>query len=136
MSDEKKPFATVEVATEIDEQTARDLLCSAWEGGSNYWCQVRGWRYAHDAAKRAAKQIEFAHERPFLPGVTVVLTDATGEGGPKEPWELNREKLIAGLQVMATKYPKHFLNVLQENADAETGDVYLQCCLFGDIVFG
>jgi len=37
---------------------------------------------------------------------------------------------------MAEKYPRHFHNFLEENDDAETGDVFIQCCLFGEIVYG
>jgi hypothetical protein len=32
--------------------------------------------------------------------------------------------------------PRHFADVLNENDDAGTGDVFLQCCLFGEIIFG
>ena len=39
-------------------------------------------------------------------------------------------------QIMADKFPRHFANILNENDDAETGDVFLQCCLWGDIVYG
>lgn len=37
---------------------------------------------------------------------------------------------------MPVKYPRHWADVLAENDDATTGDVFLQCCLFGECIFG
>jgi hypothetical protein len=41
----------------------------------------------------------------------------------------------SGLKVMAEKYPHHWQDFVSENDDAITGDVFLQCCLFGEIVY-
>ena len=132
-------FATVTIQQEIPEQRVRDLLCSAWEGGSSYWCRMirKDCTPEATAAIHAAKQAGYvyAHELPFFPGCTVVLEE-TNDDPVDEQWFLTREKLIAGLQVMANKYPRHFADFLAENDDAGTADVYLQCCLFGEIVYG
>lgn len=37
---------------------------------------------------------------------------------------------------MAEKWPRHFGNFISENEDAETGDVFIQLALLGDIVYG
>ena len=140
-------FAQIQVTLPIDEQRVRDLLCGAWKGGSTYWCGSLGRDVPPEAkvlidaelAKRGEKRL-YGHEYAFFPGVKVNLTDAIGEidSIPEHPlpWVLTREKLIAGLQVMATKYPRHFADFQAENDDADTSDVYFQCCLFGEIVFG
>jgi hypothetical protein len=79
----------------------------------------------------------YTWEFPFIDGAEILLTDATGEGdGPDEPWVLNRGRLITGLHLLAEKYPKHFNDFVTENEDADTGDIYLQLCLFGEVVFG
>ena len=137
------------VTHKIDEQRLRDLLCSAWEGGSAYWCRMKerivpdDLQRELDATKLAGEQAQapveplYSHEYPFLPGVTVTLEDVTGEdSGHGTEWTLTREKLLVGIQKMADVAPQHFANFLSENDDAETGDVYLQLCLFGEIVFG
>jgi hypothetical protein len=41
-----------------------------------------------------------------------------------------------GLQVMANQYPRHWNNFINDNEDADTGDVFLQCCLWGEVVLG
>jgi len=49
---------------------------------------------------------------------------------------LNLKKIKKGLTIMAKKYPKHFADFLKEDYDNGTGDVFLQCCLFGEIIYG
>jgi len=67
------------------------------------------------------------------------LTITTLEGdefkGVKE-WTLDLAAIRKGLQIMADKYPHHFRDAMAENDDAITGDVFLQCCLFDEIVYG
>jgi len=51
-------------------------------------------------------------------------------------YRLSLGGLKLGITEMATKFPKHFLDVMQDNCDAETGDVFIQCCVFGDLIYG
>jgi hypothetical protein len=37
---------------------------------------------------------------------------------------------------MAREYGRHFSDMIAENDDATTADVFLQCCLFGELVYG
>jgi len=134
-------FATVTVQHEISEQRVRDMFCCAWEGGSTDWCQMIKSNCTETAAAIIVGLKEtgefYGCDRPFVEGCEVILREADDEIEDKdaETWVLNREKLIAGLQVMADKYPKHFADFLNENEDAGTGDIYLQCCLFQEIVY-
>lgn len=47
-----------------------------------------------------------------------------------------KESIEKGLQVMADKYPRHFNDIITENDDAETADVFVQCAVLGEVVFG
>ena len=49
---------------------------------------------------------------------------------------LDLESIGDGLNMMATHYPRHFADFLNEAADAITADVFLQCCLFGELIYG
>lgn len=49
---------------------------------------------------------------------------------------LTAEKVRKGVERMAAKYPHHMKNLLDDNSDAETGDVLVQLALLGDIVYG
>jgi hypothetical protein len=58
------------------------------------------------------------------------------EDGDK--FTLNKAAIIRGKELMATdpQYSSHYADVLRENDDADTGDVFLQLCLFGEVVYG
>lgn len=56
--------------------------------------------------------------------------------GKVDRHKLTPESIARGLQVMAREYPWHFNHVGTSEEDAETADVFLQCCLFGEIVYG
>lgn len=49
---------------------------------------------------------------------------------------LDLDSIREGVKIMARDYPLHFSNMFNESGDAETGDVLLQCCVFGKIVYG
>ena len=56
---------------------------------------------------------------------------------PEEaPQKLDLDAMRHGLHLMSVKYPNHFADVMDENDDADTGDVFLQLSLYGEIVFG
>jgi hypothetical protein len=37
---------------------------------------------------------------------------------------------------MADQHPSHWADIMQDETDAETSDVFLQLCVLGDIVYG
>jgi len=41
-----------------------------------------------------------------------------------------------GTSTMAQEYPRHFNDWVCENDDFITADVWFQCCLLGDVVYG
>lgn len=115
----------------VSWQQIEGTLCSAWEGGSNYWLECYDFRPPADPAD--VERIEHRYQNALYSGgaCLVRLVEERTELAP-----LTREKLLEGLQIFAQKYPKHFSNMLSDKSDAETGDVYLQCCLFGEVVYG
>jgi hypothetical protein len=126
----------------ISAQTVSDTLCSAFEGGSHYWCLI------HDRfVPKGLKKPRYVHDVPLTEGGFLVLM-APGDSLPQFtgkftedkhdmlPAILDRKAITRGLQVMFEKYPRHFANMVGVGGDAETGDVFLQCCIFGEIIFG
>ena len=49
---------------------------------------------------------------------------------------LDLKSIGLGLDALSIKYPRHFADLVNENTDAITADVLLQCCLFGELVYG
>ena len=122
----------MKVTIEMPEQRIQDLLCNAFEGGSNYWYVINGKNYPEGQTKESLG-IEFEHlELPFKGG-SLIVGDFDGDEGDKV---LDLKAIKKGLRIMANKHPRHFGDWLGENDDATTGDVFLQCCLFGEVVYG
>ena len=131
---------TIPVTFPVDRQRVADTLCSAFEGGSTYWCRLEDKSPLPDAAlETLADQNARAYLMDWaLLGGSLTFSAEGGsivEGGPTR-WTLDADTLAAGLGVMATKYPTHFADMVSHGGDATTGDVLLQCCLFGEVVFG
>lgn len=122
----KKKVNKMQTKVELSDERIKTLLCSAFEGGSNYWIE----RVDVPLKNERNPKVEFWHECPIY-GDKLVVHCSEDE----KAYTLDRAALEKGLEIMVQNWPEHFANVLNENDDAETGDVYLQCCLFGDIVY-
>jgi hypothetical protein len=107
-------------------QRLQDLLICAFEGGVGYWCRIVAYSPPHLEGKVSYREV------PFLPGGSLLLRDI--EDG--QDLSLNREAMEAGLTRMCLRYPRHFARFVTEDEDAETGDVFIQCCVFGEVRYG
>jgi hypothetical protein len=117
---------TVTLTHEISESRIRDLFCNAIEGGSNYWCNSMDRK-----GNISREQAPYRQDVPFVEGGWLDVRD--DDGGKHR---VDREAIVKGLKTLAEKYPKHFADFLSENDDAETGDVFLQCICFGEVIYG
>jgi hypothetical protein len=137
-------LGSVTARFDISVEGALNLLCSAFEGGSNYfidhvevvlgartrdevkaWGEAQGldWQVLYLAAVHPDTHLVVHIDEPFL------------DGGPTA-FTLCRNILLAGFQKLATyKQPRHWAAFIDEDADAETGDVLLQLAIFGELVF-
>ena len=116
---------TVKVTHTIDHERLECLLISAFEGGSNYWIQ-----------KARSVNGGDEYEQAFDYGVRIWVSAERGDPFSGKSFLLNLTAMEKGLQVMADKFPHHMADILAENDDATTGDVFLQLCLFGEVVYG
>jgi hypothetical protein len=66
-------------------------------------------------------------------GVVRLLISA---GSSPRIFELRLDVIAHGIEVLASRYPRHFADLINENGDLITADVLVQCCLFGDVVYG
>jgi hypothetical protein len=131
----------------IPEQRLKDLICCGIEGGIGYWAEIYDYEFGSGFSSKdfleGGKMTDpknYWHPSqliPFVKGCSVVLQQTDVEAGEEaDVWRLNRQALVDGLTIMMNKYPRHAANFLDENEDAETGDVFIQCCLLGEIVYG
>lgn len=107
-----------------------DLLVTAFEGGSNYW--IRYVELTSNPENLDNIDAGFDLYNAILnKGGSIKIVD--DDGGTHV---LDVEKAIAGLQKFKAIHEKEFFNFIEERDDADTGDAFLQACLFGEIVYG
>ncbi len=153
MSNQTDPIK-VQLTVNIDPQLIRDLVITAVEGGINYWCEEVALMLPQDDSSRPFQARSFTQMADSgFPGVGYIILIAKE---PPRSEATNREfhlmlapgnigtardilrgaNIAYGLQVMAEKYPRHFGNLMGDAWDAETADVFIQCCIFGEIIYG
>ena len=49
---------------------------------------------------------------------------------------LDIEAIQKGLQIMAEKYPRQWKKFIDENDDADTSDIFGQCVVYGEVIYG
>jgi hypothetical protein len=115
----KKIIAPLGDSINLSADRISDLLVGAFEGGSNHW--IKDIHFTSPATSYY----------PFDMAGSILVTD--DEGGTHR---VNKHSIKHGLLIMLAAYPWHFENIINENDDAETADVFLQCVCLGEIVYG
>lgn len=121
---------TLSVTIQVPWSRIDDLLCSAFENGSRYWAVCTSSK--DPPAEQHRAKVEYNYQKCMYPGGYCMLRDIEAE----KTYRLDYTVLLRGLSTFAQKEPKHFADFMSENDDAVTGDVFLQCCLFGEVVYG
>ena len=117
----------MKIATELEvtSEMIADQMVTAFEGGVNYWVdraiKVRG--ETTEAPWYADRQL---YEQDFV--IEIHADDGV--------FQLNPELIKLGLKHMAQNLPSDFRDIVDFQGDASTADVFLQCCLFKDVVYG
>ena len=125
----------VSVKHDISLDRISNLLCSAFEGGSNYWYVINEFVKPKAFTFRTDEDEVYRHlDYPLNEGGALIVGDMEDEDS--EDKRLDLEAIQKGLKIMAEKYPRHMSDFINDNDDAITGDVFLQCCLFGDVIYG
>lgn len=123
-------FLTFRATPQVPLKRIGVILISAFGGcGSGYWAVIK-----RDPTKTAPWETD-----PKKPGGELVLTCNEGEVNGKTEWTLNLETIKTGLQVYVDSYPEEIPNLLNEdywNGDGPEADRFLQCCCFGEVIFG
>lgn len=121
----------VTVHHNIPLRRVEDLLTCAFEGGVGYWCMIV------DYINPDGVKVTYRHSQlPLTENGGVVLTESSDDPDPSVRWILDREKIETGMRAWALRRPQDFLDFINEREDADTGDSFLQYCLFGELVYG
>jgi hypothetical protein len=121
---------------DIPDGRVKDLLTCALEGGSNHWYMILEFHYPEGQSKESLG-LEYPHiDLPFIAGGSLLIGDKEAPDPKKDAVQLDRATMERGLAAMPVLHPKAWADFMAENEDANTGDVFLQCAVFGDVVFG
>ena len=128
----------IKTKTEIRYDQISNLITCALEGGSNYWYMIEEkiepihWDWFKSPSFETNHYIG---DYPLNEGGALTISCDTVIKG-KSIFILNLTSIEKGLKLMAKNHPQHWNDFISENEDATTGDVFLQLCLFGEIIFG
>ena len=125
-------FVVVVASEDID-----DIMCTALEGGINYWCDEA----AVDEDKRVT---EWGHEQIARGGELKIHVVEPFDDEDTEWFTLTKEKFMNGLKLyIARQGHVDFLEVVDHElrvdagyVDADAADTIIQYALFGDIIYG
>jgi hypothetical protein len=106
-----------------------DQICTALEGGSNYWLQC----FEPQSSRENVTEIPWYSDTKFWSGVFEIKAQVWDD---EKTYTFNRESVINGLNWLSAHYLSRVVEIVEETGDAETADVFMQACLLGEIVYG
>lgn len=126
------------VTVEITDAQIENLIISALEGGAHYWYEIQSMCRPPKLVYRTDPNKVFAHvDYPMNAGGHLMIKQYVDPDGPGVR-KFNRAAIDRGLQVLAdsAEYKHHFTDILNDDTDATTGDIFLQFCLYGEVLYG
>lgn len=125
----------------ITRKQVCDLLVGAFEGGSNYWAsiieKVLPTKRDFDSWEMSFKE---KLSKPYMvdyilnEGGVLVIEDNTFDK-PKT-YKITIKDVIDGLKIFITKHNRYYEDWRKENDDAITSDVFFQCIVLKECIYG
>jgi hypothetical protein len=126
------------ITTEISSRRIADLFVTAIESGDPVTTASRGgWCdgiYYRTKQTKPPKGLWYDNPAFFdAPDFQVEIVEVDDETtGHTTGHIITRTNLLNGLKVLADKFPQVFADVVDDNVDAATADIFLQCVCFGE----
>lgn len=130
----------VTINVEVPTQRIQDMLVSVFEQQNTY--RPVKYNYGEGISAKDFKEggrfqnpNSYYHPSEIIPvteGCSVEVLEV--EDDVKHIVDL--AKLEKGMQVMAEKYPTSFYDIMEENDDATTASLFMDCVIHGKEVYG
>ncbi len=120
---------------QVSDARIANLFCSAVYSAIRYWVDSFDWTNGSLPRPEGCDNMSFCEIAP-LTGGHWTITSGSEAGETPRTDTLDRAAVERGLEIMARDYPRHFGDLIGENDDAITADVFVQCCIFGELVYG
>lgn len=123
----------------FSKQILSDLIVTALEGGSNFWYLIKD---EADAEIRKYKDSNNLHNNCFSEWVFVALENGAKiqihdiEDEENLLGTLTIESLHKATRLISEKYPAEYANMLEEDYDADSADIFFQLAVMGEVVYG
>lgn len=121
----------------LSHEGLSNLLSVATYG--NPWAYVKIKRSEYHLAEEDKYECrEDKWASVLLNGGTLMVHDAYEEEDTDAPVRhpLDLKAVRKGLRLMKEQYPCHWADLVEENDDLDTGDVWLQLAVFGELIYG
>ena len=119
----------IQIKQKVSGQELSHLLVGAIEGGSNYWYGDVRFDFPD---RTSGEMYDDAFARCIDAGLDFNIHFDTEDG----IFILNTSKVVSGCMSMARENSEHWSDFINDNHDAITADVWLQHCLFNEVVYG
>jgi hypothetical protein len=125
----------------LTQEGLSDLLSVATFG--NYWPTIKIKRSEYHLAEEYKNEcLEDKWAAILINGGTLVVYDEyemdneLNDNELPTKYALTLKDVRKGLRLMKKEYPSHYADLVEENDDAITGDVWLQLAVFGEVIYG
>lgn len=117
----------------ITKENIIDLFVTALEGGSNHWYELKTLPNKVVGLGKNVSSAEAIGEH-ILNGGYIQFYDIENDNELLGTVEM--DNLLDGIQLLKTKYPEVYENIIMDEYDAGDADIFLQLCVMGEVVFG
>ena len=132
---------TVEKVHTIKEEDFSNLLTTALEGGSNYWCLLpdlaacREWNAKTGDGKRLP-MVDMIHKYIWHGNGSVLIVDRNSEEYKPEHWVIDKASVENGFKLFIEMYHDEWMEFKDGSYDADVADVWFQLVVIGEVMFG
>ena len=131
----KLPPVKVITTVDVDWDKITNAIIGAFEGGSTDWLRQAEYMPNDKPVRRGDPA--YAEADFWVNDGQMKLSYDNPEKGPALARKVIGQTEIAhGLKAMASKHPRHFNDLVTENDDGITHDVFIQCVIFGKVIYG
>lgn len=115
----------------LSDEQLENLTANAIELGTDYWCWIKNKSDVTntDADKSFSERVLAT----ALEGGEVSIYDTETE---EFLGYFSKENIKKGTELMYKNQPSHFADILNENDDSVTADVWFQFVVMGELVYG
>lgn len=132
--DDENGLPRIAITATVDWSKITNAVIGAFEGGSTYWLREYDYTYRPEGVEGNPL---YAEDQFWAKGGKMnLIYDDPDDQEQRATKEVSLIEIKQGLRTMAEKDPRHFGDLVSENDDAATHDVFIQHVIFGEVIYG